>query len=235
MAKLKRLTPEELVLKTVEAPTGATGLAGPRGEKGEKGDRGDVGPIGPMGPGGREVQGLQGTRGETGKEGRAGVPGVSGRPGPRGTQGPVAEFEVEGTQLRVKNSDDEFEDLFDLGPKVEPPSRGGGIVGGGSIIRPDDTNKLIKVITVLEDYQASFKDHLILADATGGNIDVFLPLANRAKNREIHIKRINSTGNFVTIVPAPGEAIDDDTGGVRIILQYDCITLVSDSIDWWII
>lgn len=235
MAKLKRLTPEELVLKTVVAPTGERG---PKGDKGEKGDTGDMGPIGARGADGISgLSGIQGISGLQGSRGETGVPGVSGQSGstgPEGPQGPVAEFEVEGTRLKVKNKDGEFEELADL-KLSEPPIRGLSGGGGGSIIRPDDTNKLTKILTVFEDYQASFKDHVILADASAGNIDVFLPPAIRANRRQIHIKRINSTGNFVNVVPAPGEAIDDDTGGVRIILQYDCITVASDSVDWWII
>ncbi len=232
MAKLKRLTPEELVLKTVVAPTGERG---PKGDKGEKGDRGNDGSIGPAGLSGLAgSQGLQGTRGTEGREGIPGVSGQSGSTGPEGPQGPVPEFQVEGTQLKVKNSDGEFEELADL-KLSEPPIRGPGGAGGGSIIRPADNNVMVKVTNITSDFVASIKDQVIIADATSGAITVTLPKVERALNREIMVKRINKGGNKVTILPVAPDTIDRETS-VDITGQHDCITLCSNQPnDWWIL
>lgn len=233
-SKLKKLSPEELAQKLA-----TPGPMGPIGEKGEKGDRGDMGPMGPGGADGiRGDGGIQGVQGVQGSRGETGIPGISGQSGPQGlpgTDGQAPTLLVEKNVIKVENPDGSIEDLIDMQKIADPIRRSGAAQIGGGAGRVPDNNVMVKVITITSDHTVEARDQVILADASAGNIEVFLLPAARLKNRSFNIKRINSTGNFVCITPAPGEQIDEDTGGIRIILQYDCITIVSDGTEWWIV
>lgn len=74
---------------------------------------------------------------------------------------------------------------------------------------------------------------VIIADTTGGNIQVSLPGAFGSRG-PIHVKKAVAANN-VTIVPDdPGETID---GATTLVLsaQYASVTLYSDGTKWWII
>lgn len=146
MAKLKRLTPEELVLKTVKAPKGDTGLMGTRGPQGEKGEKGNDGIAGNRGTDGTPgLTGEKGERGNRGEKGEEGLQGVSGSPGARGLQGetgPIPKHKWRGTTLSFEEPDGEFGKAVDL--RGRDGASGGG-AGGGSIIAN---------ITKLRDVQA---------------------------------------------------------------------------------
>jgi hypothetical protein len=231
--KLKKLSPEELAQKL--ATPGPIGPIGPQGERGEKGDRGDTGDsgatgtIGPMG-----IQGVSGIRGRTGE---SGVQGVSGQAGPRGlsgTDGQTPTLIAEGSVLKVQNADGTTEDLLDVNKATEPARRSTAQIGGGAPRAPDN-NQMVRIVNITEDYTATRKDQVIIADAASGAITVTLPKVEDAINREIMVKRINKGGNKVTIAPTPPDTIDRDTG-VDITGQHDCITLCSNRpTDWWIL
>ena len=106
---------------------------------------------------------------------------------------------------------------------------------GGSIIRPISTNQLSRAIRrVTENFTATNKDHIILADATAGPITIFLPTALADKDKTLLIKRLNGNSNRVTILPEVGDTIDDQTS-VIISVQYDAVTIFSDRDNWWIL
>lgn len=54
--------------------------------------------------------------------------------------------------------------------------------------------------TVTADYTAKVTDGLILVDATLGNVDVTLPLPATVHDMQVCIKRIDGSGNTVTII-----------------------------------
>lgn len=85
--------------------------------------------------------------------------------------------------------------------------------------------------TKTEDYTITATDGVIVADATIGNILITLPATAGLQGKIFTVKRIDGSANTVT-VQGP-ETIDD---AVNVLLnQYNGLTIVSDSIEWWII
>ena len=82
-------------------------------------------------------------------------------------------------------------------------------------------------------YTVTVNDHVILGDASGGAITITLPPAATGKFI-FHIKKIDATGNAVTIDGDGSETIDGATTQT-ITTQYNSIMLVSDLTEWWII
>lgn len=88
--------------------------------------------------------------------------------------------------------------------------------------------------TISSGYTALLTDQVILADATSGSLTVTLPLLSTAKNKVFHIKKIDSTGNTVTIDGNGSETIDGDATKV-ITLQYTSIMIIASATEWHII
>lgn len=83
-------------------------------------------------------------------------------------------------------------------------------------------------------YSQIENDDIILIDATAAVATVnLLGSANRT-GKQIIIKKIDSSGNSVTIDPASAETID---GAATHVLssQFDSVTLVSDGVNWIIV
>lgn len=74
----------------------------------------------------------------------------------------------------------------------------------------------------------------ILVDATGGAKTINLPAAASHTYRIYNIKKIDASGNAVTIDGAGAETIDGAATQV-IAAQYDSYTIQSDGTEWWII
>lgn len=75
---------------------------------------------------------------------------------------------------------------------------------------------------------------VILCDASVNSISVNLPAASENINVVYYIKKIDSSGNSVTIDGNSNETIDGSLTQV-ISVQYDSLTLVSDGSNWHII
>lgn len=78
------------------------------------------------------------------------------------------------------------------------------------------------------------KDWTILGDAASGNITINLPTAASASGYIFNIKKIDATGNSVTIDGAASETIDGATTQV-ITNQFDNVQIQSDGTEWHII
>ncbi len=58
----------------------------------------------------------------------------------------------------------------------------------------------VAVVTKTGDYTVTVNDHVVLADASGGNITITLPaLADIPDEKIYHVKKIDSSGNTVTV------------------------------------
>ena len=77
-------------------------------------------------------------------------------------------------------------------------------------------------------------EEMAFCDATSGNITVTLPAAASNTGRMYRIKKTDSSSNTVTIDGNGSETIDDATTLV-ITAQYECISIMSDGAEWWII
>lgn len=91
---------------------------------------------------------------------------------------------------------------------------------------------LFHVTSVTADYTVMDNDSIILVDATSAAVTVTLPPAAEAKNKRYTVKKIDSSGNAVTV--SSTDTIDDATSQ-DILNQYDSIGVVSDGTEYWIV
>jgi hypothetical protein len=72
-----------------------------------------------------------------------------------------------------------------------------------------------------------------LVDASGGAITITLPAAANVTNRHYWIKKIDSSGNSVTVDGNGAETIDGSATAI-LSVQYDAIHIVCDGTGWHI-
>lgn len=77
-------------------------------------------------------------------------------------------------------------------------------------------------------------ESIILCDCTSNNVIVTLPAAAFSLNRLFQIKKTDSSTNSVVIDGNASETIDG-IATVSISTQYECITVVCDGTEWWIV
>lgn len=90
-----------------------------------------------------------------------------------------------------------------------------------------------QTITIVAGYFAG-EDDVILSDASAGPYAVTLPTAALTTGRVYHIKKIDASGNAVTVTPGFGETIDGAAAHV-LGVQYARVEVVSDGANWYII
>jgi len=74
----------------------------------------------------------------------------------------------------------------------------------------------------------------VLANATGGNIDLSLPDPTVNTDVVYIIKKIDASVNTVTLLPDASETID---GAASVVLttQYETVKVVCDGVNWFVI
>lgn len=75
---------------------------------------------------------------------------------------------------------------------------------------------------------------LVLVDATSAGVTVTLPAASGATKRRITVKKVDASGNAVTIDGSGTETIDGTTTHAMS-TQYESATVQSDGTQWWIV
>ena len=75
---------------------------------------------------------------------------------------------------------------------------------------------------------------VVFADAISGSFTLTLPDAISTVGKQFHVKKIDNTGNTVTIQPSGSQVIDNASNKV-ITTPYTSINLVSYSNNWWIV
>lgn len=83
-------------------------------------------------------------------------------------------------------------------------------------------------------YTAQLTDNVLLGDASGGAIIFTLPSAASAAGQVFFFKKIDATGNVVTVKGNLTELIDGSNTQL-LSSQYVAITVVSDGTQWWAI
>ena len=78
------------------------------------------------------------------------------------------------------------------------------------------------------DYTVLDIDDVVFVDATSGNVTITLP---ETEYQMVNIKRTDGSANTVTI---SGSGNIDGSASATL-SQYDCLTLLGDGTDWWII
>ena len=95
----------------------------------------------------------------------------------------------------------------------------------GAVERGIRDARLVPTRTVTTDTTASLSDGLILVDATGGAVTVTLPALPNAGGTVFRVKKVDSTGNAVTV--SATENIDG--GSVTLAAQYDGVSIIGDA------
>jgi hypothetical protein len=113
--------------------------------------------------------------------------------------------------------DNFLRDFSNLTNRVERIERNSG---KATFVRPTTTA-----------YLASRND-VVLADATGGVINVTLPPP--AFGITVTVKRLNAGANVVNVLPNGTELIDNAASD-NITSQYVSFTYISDGTNWWVI
>lgn len=93
---------------------------------------------------------------------------------------------------------------------------------------------LLPIVTKTTTYTATVSDYTILCDATGGGFTVTLPAATSFSGGILCIKKIDATGNTVTIDGNASETIDGATTQSLDVTQ-EAITIQSSGTNWFII
>ena len=96
-------------------------------------------------------------------------------------------------------------------------------------------NGTIKSITNTDSpYTVTYKDSVVLADATGGNITVATPAASTCTGRVWTVKKTDASANTVTIDPNGAETIDG--AATRLLaIQYTAVMFVSNGTNWFVV
>lgn len=116
----------------------------------------------------------------------------------------------------------------------------GSLTGGHMLARADFSNVLSKYTATTSVTGASHTveetDQLILADASSGNMSIYLPdLSNNINiNRDLYVKKIDSSGNNVIITAYNTQTIDGATSQA-IQYQYTCLHIIGSELEWHIV
>lgn len=97
-----------------------------------------------------------------------------------------------------------------------------------------DAPNITGIKTKTTDYTVTPLDHTILVDASGGNVIITLPAASDNLGAIFVIKKIDNTGNTVTI---DGDALELIDGSLTVVtgVQWTAITVQSNGTDWFIL
>lgn len=91
-----------------------------------------------------------------------------------------------------------------------------------------------KVTSKTANYTLVIPDRGVLVSASGGAVTITLPTAASAKDVDFFVKKLDSSGNTVTIDANGSETIDGATTKV-ISTQYTAVTIYSDGTEWWVL
>lgn len=94
------------------------------------------------------------------------------------------------------------------------------------------------VKTIKADYHVEATDRVILVDATPGAVRILLPKTADVYRRTIMVKKIDSSGNAVTIEPnrnALGAELIDGAATLAISTQYAVKNLYAGEGAWWVL
>jgi hypothetical protein len=93
---------------------------------------------------------------------------------------------------------------------------------------------LRSVVTVNRSVELTPIHNTVLCNASSSAITVTLPLSSRSKGRVFDIKKIDSSGNAITLTPQTGELIDG-AASLSFTTRYQSYTIQSDGEDWYIL
>jgi hypothetical protein len=104
-----------------------------------------------------------------------------------------------------------------------------GTFAAFAVQQQDLTKKRIRTVTAA--YVMLINDETILADGTAGAMPITLPSAAGLAGVTKKIKKIDSTGNVITINTTSSQTIDGVTSKT-LTAQWQTITVFSDGLNW---
>lgn len=115
-------------------------------------------------------------------------------------------------------------------------TQGTGIDFSGASVQAGDVSTdtiRMSVNTTTSDITVN-GESIILCDATSNDITVTLPDVSTNDGRILHVKKIDASGNMVTVSGQSGQLIDGETTQI-ITAQYVSMQLVASNSGWFII
>lgn len=88
--------------------------------------------------------------------------------------------------------------------------------------------------SITANYAANTDNEIILASAAGGAITVSLPDVKQFMGQTVLVKKMDATGNAVTVMPKAGMLIDG-LASRSITTQYMSYTVYSTGMEWVIV
>ena len=93
---------------------------------------------------------------------------------------------------------------------------------------------VFNVVTKTAAYTVNKRQSVVLCNATSGAFTVTLPPAKSMRNRGVYIKKIDSSGNAITVDADGSEKIDGATTQ-SLATQHKMILIVSNGTAWYIL
>lgn len=97
-----------------------------------------------------------------------------------------------------------------------------------------DSNSSFATSTKTSNYTITGTDVVIFADATSGNTTIALPTAASMSGYRFYIKRIDGSGNSVTVQRTSSDTIDGQTS-MSLDQQYTAIAVISNGSAWYVL
>ena len=88
--------------------------------------------------------------------------------------------------------------------------------------------------TVTSNYSLLLNDFTILVNALSGNVTITFPDATDNSGKIYNIKKIDSSGNLVILLPSGTQKIDGYSSQ-QIANMNTCLTIITDGVGWFII
>lgn len=107
-------------------------------------------------------------------------------------------------------------------------------VSSGLPIWDDAASPTFATATKTSSYTIGSSDTVIFADATSDNVTITLPVASGLPGYRFYIKRIDGSGNTVTVQRSDSDTIDGMTS-FTLDLQYTALGVVSNGSAWYIL
>jgi len=95
----------------------------------------------------------------------------------------------------------------------------------------DVGSSVSSVKQISSSYTCTDSDRVLLIDASGGAVSVYLPSAGQVRNKLFTVVKIDSSGNAVTLTPAGSETINGSSSK-SLSAQWDKTEVVSDGSNW---
>lgn len=89
-----------------------------------------------------------------------------------------------------------------------------------------------KVNTISTNTTLDDTHHVVLVDASSGDVTLTLPLASSGDARQYMVKKTDSSSNDVIIARSGSDTIDGDTDAT-LSVQYEARTVISDGTNWY--